>query len=473
MGEQDLLELGGRDLVALVLDQLLDPVGDPEPAVGVDGDDVAGVHPPAGVDGRRGRRGIIEVAAHRAGGPDEQLPRFAGTQIGVRLGVHDPALDARERGADRIGPVRAVVGGQVGSAGELGQPVSLRDPAADPLRAGAGQAGAQRRGARRQHPQAGQIVAAGQFAVRQRQHDRRHHRGPGHAVVGDGAQERARLEPRKENHGRALDQRKVERHLQTEDVKQRQPRDHHVVFGHARHEPQLAQAGDQVAVSQHHVFGQPGGSARGRQKRDIGGAQGRLRGPGLAASPEHLEPPCARCRLGAGADHEGPGDSRLPGRRPELRREQAGGRDQPARPRLAQLVNDLPARCDGVDRREDRAGRRRGIPGHRELDAVRRAQGQHVARTHALGREPRPGPPDRRGELCVGQLTPGARLNQGPLAATLARLAEHEPGQCRIRDDRRIQPAARGASRRGVGLCRGICVHAYRGKPAFFDVTST
>jgi hypothetical protein len=38
VGEEHGLELGGRDLVALVLDHLLEPVDDVERAVGVDGD---------------------------------------------------------------------------------------------------------------------------------------------------------------------------------------------------------------------------------------------------------------------------------------------------------------------------------------------------------------------------------------------------------------------------------------------------
>ena len=53
MGQQHRLELGGRDLVALVLDQLLEPVDDLRAAVGVDGADVAGVEPALGVDRSR------------------------------------------------------------------------------------------------------------------------------------------------------------------------------------------------------------------------------------------------------------------------------------------------------------------------------------------------------------------------------------------------------------------------------------
>lgn len=50
MAEQQGFEFCGGDLVALVFDEFLDPVDDGQPAVGVDAADVAGVHPPVGVD---------------------------------------------------------------------------------------------------------------------------------------------------------------------------------------------------------------------------------------------------------------------------------------------------------------------------------------------------------------------------------------------------------------------------------------
>src|SRR6185437_4557384 len=73
VGQQEGLDLGGRDLVALVLDQLLDPVGHVEPAVLAGRDDVAGVHPSVSVDRGRGRLRVTEVPAHRAGRTNQQL----------------------------------------------------------------------------------------------------------------------------------------------------------------------------------------------------------------------------------------------------------------------------------------------------------------------------------------------------------------------------------------------------------------
>ena len=54
VGEQHRLQLGGRDLEALVLDELLEPVDDEEVAVLVDVPDVAGVQPAVVVDGGGG-----------------------------------------------------------------------------------------------------------------------------------------------------------------------------------------------------------------------------------------------------------------------------------------------------------------------------------------------------------------------------------------------------------------------------------
>ena len=55
MGEQQRLELGGRDLQRVDLDQLLDAVDDEQVAVGVDAGEVAGPQPAVGAQavGRR------------------------------------------------------------------------------------------------------------------------------------------------------------------------------------------------------------------------------------------------------------------------------------------------------------------------------------------------------------------------------------------------------------------------------------
>jgi hypothetical protein len=58
VGEQHALQFGGGDLVALVLDELLDAVDDSHRALVIDARDVAGVQPAVGIDGARCRLGL-------------------------------------------------------------------------------------------------------------------------------------------------------------------------------------------------------------------------------------------------------------------------------------------------------------------------------------------------------------------------------------------------------------------------------
>ncbi len=62
VGDEHGLELGGGDLEALVLDELLEPVHDEDLVVVVDEADVSGVQPPVLVDGVLGRLRIIQIA---------------------------------------------------------------------------------------------------------------------------------------------------------------------------------------------------------------------------------------------------------------------------------------------------------------------------------------------------------------------------------------------------------------------------
>jgi hypothetical protein len=73
-GEQHGLQLGRGHLVALVLDQPLDPVDDEPPAVLVDRADVAGVQPAVGVDERVGLLLAAEVALHALRPADPDRP---------------------------------------------------------------------------------------------------------------------------------------------------------------------------------------------------------------------------------------------------------------------------------------------------------------------------------------------------------------------------------------------------------------
>ena len=97
--EQERLQFGGGDLVALVLDQLLDPVDDPQRAVLLDAGDVAGVQPAVGVDRLRGRLRVVEVALHHLRAADQELARLARRRVLAGRDVDDPAFGVRYQAA--------------------------------------------------------------------------------------------------------------------------------------------------------------------------------------------------------------------------------------------------------------------------------------------------------------------------------------------------------------------------------------
>ena len=94
--QEQRLELGGRHLVALVLDQLLHPVDDREDTLVGDGGDVARVQVALVVEGDRGGLGVVEVAGHHVRALDPQLAALAGPDFPAGLRVDELALDVGE-----------------------------------------------------------------------------------------------------------------------------------------------------------------------------------------------------------------------------------------------------------------------------------------------------------------------------------------------------------------------------------------
>jgi hypothetical protein len=80
MRQQHGLEFRWRNLVGLVLDQLLEPVDDRKRPVLVEVGDVSGVQPAVTIHGIGGRGGLIEVSLHDLKTADPNLAALARTE---------------------------------------------------------------------------------------------------------------------------------------------------------------------------------------------------------------------------------------------------------------------------------------------------------------------------------------------------------------------------------------------------------
>jgi hypothetical protein len=265
--DEQRLELGGRHLVALVLDELLDAIDEHDVAVLVGAADVAGVQPAIGVDRPRGGLGVVEVAAHDLRAAHAHLAVLAGAELDAGGQFGDLALGAGDRRPDGAGAVTSRVGRRdVGDGARLGHPVALHDRAADAPGGGLGHLRAQRRGARVDELQARQVVAVDERALGQREDDRRHEVGLRRAVGLDQLQVALEVEARHRHDGGAVAQDRVHHDVQSVDVEERQDADERVVLRHGLLRGRLQDVGHEIAVAEHHALGQARGAARVGQR---------------------------------------------------------------------------------------------------------------------------------------------------------------------------------------------------------------
>jgi hypothetical protein len=217
------LELGGGDLEALVLDELLEAVDEVEPRVLVGVADVAGAQPPVVVERASRRLVVAEVPAHHLRAADPHLAVLARPELGAVEEVHDLALSARYRRADRAGPVLlALHRHRVRDRAGLGQAVALDDLAAEPRAARVRELGAERSGARVDSPQARQVAIADRGRLREREDDRRDEVRLGHLVALHQLEEPVEVEARHRHDDRPGPQRLVHDHRHAVDVEERQ-----------------------------------------------------------------------------------------------------------------------------------------------------------------------------------------------------------------------------------------------------------
>ena len=111
VGEQELLDLPRVHVLAAADDHVLDPPDDVDVAVVVHHGEVAGVHPPVGVDGVGRARLVVPVARHHRVAARAELAGLATRQRVAGRRIGDADLDVRVGPPDRR---RAVVQRVVG-----------------------------------------------------------------------------------------------------------------------------------------------------------------------------------------------------------------------------------------------------------------------------------------------------------------------------------------------------------------------
>ena len=224
------------------------------------------MQPALGVDRRRRRRLVAEVAGHQRRPAEPQLARLPRPQPRPAVDVDHDGLDAGHQPPERA---RAPVLLGQRDRRELGHAEGLPDRAAQALAALALDLRRARRGPDEHEPQRRQVVAVDQRMARQRPRQRRH-RGHGrHAVLLHHGQERLELEARQRDDARAGMQRRVE-HDRAEDVRHRDQPGDDVVGTEVRERErgEAAEHRDRAGVRVRGALGQPGGAARAHQQRD-------------------------------------------------------------------------------------------------------------------------------------------------------------------------------------------------------------
>ena len=398
MRGEDRLELGGRDLEGVDLDELLEPVDDEDLALLVDDDEVAGAQPPVGVDHRRGGVRTVQVPRHRLRPAHPQLAGLAGTEIGAAVGVDHAQLGARHRAPDGAGRDGQLTVRRGRRRRRLGQAVAEADD-------DAGQALADRprdlagngRTARDDELEGGQVVGVDRRMAGQPRHDRGRPDEDRGAMAFDELDEGVEGEAGQRHGGRTRRQRVGQGDDEAHDVREGSDCDDGVARAQLQRGARLSHGGHEVGVGEHDALGQAGRAARVRQERH--GTRGVERD---------------RRRRPVGFDRAEGHDLAHTGRRGDLpRRGQArgnGGEDRgPAVHRLSGELALGGHRAGPADRGPGRHGAQ-GRDG--PLGRVGRPEDKDVARTQPARREAGGRALDARGERPVGDGGAGRAVDQ-------------------------------------------------------------
>ena len=226
VGEQDGFEVGGSHLMALVLDQLLQPVDDVPEAIFVDVGDVAGVEPVGGVHGRGGGLGSVEVALSHVRAAEPEFAPLAHAKLPPGFRVDDQRFHVRRKEADRsVATFLLIERMEVGRARHFGHAVALDHPAVKPVGHGHFHVSAQRGCARHDPLKLGEIVVRDRWVFGKGHDDRRDQRRHDHLVLGKRRQERLDLEPGDHHQRRATPECRQQDQHQAVDMEEWEYRD--------------------------------------------------------------------------------------------------------------------------------------------------------------------------------------------------------------------------------------------------------
>ncbi len=274
---------------------------------------------------------------------------------------------------------------------------------------------AQRRRRRERAAHLAQVVVCDDRMLGQGQGDRRHHVHDRHAVLLYQLQVLLEIEAWHRHHRRALNKAEIEKRDDAVDVEERQKRQYGVLRGHQRgirDAPDRAQLRDEVVMGDHHPLGNPGRTARVRQRDEI-----------LArVDLDNRRPGFVRQQGSKGrrpfgfAEDEDFLHFRFYGRFFRRGEERCDGQEK-ACPGIRKLLGEFARRVQRIDGGHDAAKRRGSMKGHGVLRDVRAVDREAVALAETARGKSRRGTRHQARQLAVGDGAPACAIDERRLVA--------------------------------------------------------
>ena len=304
-----------------------------------------------------------------------------------------------------------------------------------------GEFGAQRRRARDDRLEGGQVVAVHERVLGEGKDDRRYQVGAGHGVVLHDRQELLEVEAGKRHGGDALSQHEVHEDLQPVHVEVRQDGHNDIVGFGGHHGCALHQVRNEVAVREHHPFGVAGrATGVGEDGHGVGHVHRCVTLVRVAAHQgERVHDVVGR--LGLAQDDDASDAASLRHCRPRQRQEK-GDREQPRGARIVDLVAQFTSCVGGVDGGDRAAAHQRAMEGDGVLGDVRGEDHQNLPRPEATRHKPAGESLNHELEGCVVVGAPRRTVDKGCLGGMRGGVLEDVRGNRDV-GDRHVRQAAR------------------------------